>query len=494
MTDTDLAYLTVRDAGRLLRSREVSSVELTQAALRRIDEVDQYFSAFITVTADVALMLAEAADRMMRQGTDTALTGVPMAAKDILSTRGITTTCGSRVLEHYVPQYSATATRRLEEAGAVLLGKTNMDEFAMGSSNENSAFGPVRNPWDPERVPGGSSGGSAVAVAAGEAVYALGTDTGGSIRQPAALSGVVGFKPTYGRVSRYGLVAFASSLDQIGPLTRTVWDSAAVLEVMAGLDPLDSTSLDAPVPSYTSALGGDLRGRRLGVPREYFSEGMEQGVEQAIRTALAALGDLGAEIQEISLPHTQYALSTYYVISPAEAMANLARYDGVRYGLSVEGEDAWDLFGRTRESGFGPEVKRRILLGTYVLSAGYYDAYYRKALQVRTLVRQDFERAFEGVDLIVAPTSPTTAFRLGERTDNPLHMYLSDVYTVPINMAGLPAISVPAGFSEGLPVGLQFIGPALQESAILQAAHAFEQATQHHCRRPSREALPSSST
>jgi len=484
----NLPYLTITEARDRLSRREISSVELTRTLLERIEQIDARVGAFLLTTADLALDQAETADERLARGEGGPLTGVPVALKDILSTCGITTTCGSRILENYVPQYSATVVNRLLDAGAVVLGKTNMDEFAMGSSNENSAFGPVHNPWDLERVPGGSSGGSAAAVAAGEAIYALGTDTGGSIRQPAALTGTVGLKPTYGRVSRFGLVAFASSLDQVGPITRSVADAALVLHAIAGADDLDSTTIRAPVPEYERSLSGDVRGMRLGVPREYFGEGMEPGVEAAVREALEVLRQLGATIQDVSLPHTEYALSTYYIISPAEAMANLARYDGVRYGLSVAGEDIWEMFGRTREVGFGREVKRRILLGTYALSAGYYDAFYLKAQKVRTLVRRDFEGAFERVDALVAPTTPTTAFRLGEKTADPLQMYLSDVYTVPINMAGICSISVPAGFSRGLPVGLQVLGRPLAEETILRVAHAFELATDHHLRHPPLEA------
>lgn len=484
----DLTYLTIAQATSLLARRQVSSLELTRAALERIEKLDGRIGAFLRLTPDVALLQAQQADERLARGRAGPLTGVPMALKDIMSTRGIPTTCGSKILEHYVPQYTATVVERLMDAGAVLLGKTNMDEFAMGSSNENSAFWPVRNPWDPDCVPGGSSGGSAAAVAAGEAVYALGTDTGGSIRQPAALTGTVGIKPTYGRVSRYGLVAFASSLDQIGPLTRTVEDAALVLGAIAGHDPLDSTSIAAPVPDYAAALTGQMKGMRLGVPREYLAQGMDADIEKAIRDALDVYRSLGAEIREVSLPHTEYALSTYYVISPAEAMANLARYDGVRYGLSERGEDIWEMYARTRECGFGREVKRRILLGAYVLSAGYYDAYYLQAQKVRTLVRRDFEVAFAEVDALIGPTTPSVAFRLGEKTDDPLQMYLSDVYTVPINMAGICGISIPAGFSGGLPIGMQILGKPLAEATILNVAYAFEQATPYHLERPPLEA------
>ena len=483
----NLPYATITEARDLLRRGDISSVELTRAYLDRIERIDPRIGAFLRTTPELALRQAREADDRLARGCAGPLTGIPIALKDILSTEGITTTCGSRILEDYVPQYSATVVRRLFDAGVVLLGKTNMDEFAMGSSNENSAFGPVRNPWDLERVPGGSSGGSAAAVAAGETVFAIGTDTGGSIRQPAALTGTVGLKPTYGRVSRFGLVAFASSLDQIGPITRSVADAATVLKEIAGPDPLDSTAIDAPVPNYERSLTGDIEGVRLGVPREYFGQGIDPCVQSVIYEALDTYRRLGATVEEVSLPHTEYALSTYYIVSPAEAMANLARYDGVRHGLSVVGEDIWEMFGRTREVGFGREVKRRILLGTYALSAGYYDAYYLKAQKVRTLVRRDFEAAFERVDVLVTPTTPTVAFRLGEKTSDPLQMYLSDVYTVPINMAGICGVSIPAGHCEGLPVGLQILGRPFGEETILRVAHAFEQATDHHVRRPELE-------
>jgi aspartyl-tRNA(Asn)/glutamyl-tRNA(Gln) amidotransferase subunit A len=481
---SDTAYLTIEEAASLLARGESSAVELTQRALKRIDEIDSELHAFLLTTPDVALLQAREADRRIARGEAGPLTGIPMALKDILSTRGIRTTCGSKMLESYVPQYDAGVVERLREAGSILLGKTNMDEFAMGSSNENSAFGPVRNPWKLDCVPGGSSGGSAAAVAAGEAIFALGTDTGGSIRQPAALTGTVGMKPTYGRVSRYGLVAFGSSLDQIGPIARTVGDAALVLGAIAGHDPRDSTSLNVSVPDYGAALAGGVRGLKLGVPKEYFGSGMQPEVEAIIRNAIEVYRELGAEVDEVSLPHTDYALSTYYIISPAEAMANLARYDGVRYGLSVPGDDMWEMFGRTRDVGFGKEVKRRILLGTYALSAGFYDAYYLKAQKVRTLVRRDFEEAFSRVDALLAPTTPSVAFRIGEKTDDPLEMYLSDVYTVPINIAGICAISIPAGFARGLPVGLQIIGQPLGEETLLRVAHAFEQATNHHREHP----------
>jgi aspartyl-tRNA(Asn)/glutamyl-tRNA(Gln) amidotransferase subunit A len=485
----DLTYLTVSEASDLLRKREVSSEDLTRAALERIEDTDTALNAFVHVDPDLALSQAARADRRLARGEACRLTGVPMALKDILSTSGIPTRCGSRILDDYVPQYSATVVGRLLDAGCVLLGKTNMDEFAMGSSNENSAFGPVHNPWDLSCVPGGSSGGSAAAVAAGQAMFALGTDTGGSIRQPAAFTGTVGLKPTYGRVSRYGLVAFASSLDQIGPLTRSVRDAALVLQAIAGHDPLDSTSLDAPVPDYDAQLQHGVSGLRIGVPREYFGEGLSPDVAAAVRAALDHFEKLGAHVCDVSLPNTEFALSTYYVISPAEAMANLARYDGVRYGLSVQGDDIWQMYARTREVGFGREVKRRILLGTYVLSAGYYDAYYLRAQKVRTLVRRDFERVFDSVDIVAAPTTPSVAFHLGEKTENPLEMYLSDVYTVPINIAGVCSLSIPCGYSDGLPIGLQLIGKPLGEAMLLRAAHAFEQSSSYHRRHPPMEAL-----
>jgi aspartyl-tRNA(Asn)/glutamyl-tRNA(Gln) amidotransferase subunit A len=482
--------LTIHEARALLDAGAISAVELTRAVIDRILAVDNDVRAYLTLTPEVALEQARAADAA-RVGAGLApalgqpLRGIPLAIKDILCTAGIPTTCGSRILENFVPPYDATVVARLKAAGAVILGKTNTDEFAMGSSTENSAFFPTRNPWDLERVPGGSSGGSAAAVAAGECLGALGTDTGGSVRQPAAFCGIVGLKPTYGRVSRYGLIAFASSLDQVGVLTRDVTDAAILLTVIAGHDPLDSTSLDAPVPDYTAALTGDIRGMRVGVPREYFIPGMQPEVEAAVRAALQKLADLGAEIVEVSLPHTDYALPVYYLIAPAEASANLARYDGVRYGLRILGDSLEETYKQTRGQGFGPEVKRRIMLGTYALSAGYYDAYYLKAQKVRTLIKGDFDRAFEQVDVIVAPTSPTTAFRIGEKTDNPIQMYLSDIFTLSVNLAGICGISIPCGFdAQGLPIGLQMMGPALGEMTILRVAYAYEQATDWHTRRP----------
>ncbi|MCW5852614.1 MAG: Asp-tRNA(Asn)/Glu-tRNA(Gln) amidotransferase subunit GatA [Anaerolineae bacterium] len=477
----ELHALTIHAARAALQSGDLTSVTLTESLLNRIYAVDNQIRAYLSVTPEVALEQAEEADRRRAAGDTSPLLGIPFALKDVICTEGLTTTCGSRILHNYIPPYDATAYRRLREAGAILLGKTNMDEFAMGSSTENSAFFTTRNPWDLERVPGGSSGGSAAAVAADEAIFGIGTDTGGSIRQPAALVGIVGLRPTYGRVSRFGLVAYGSSLDQIGPLTKDVTDAALVLGALAGHDPLDSTSLPTPVPNYETALRSDIRGLRVAVPKEYFVEGMEPGVERAVRDAIQVLAGLGAEVGEVSLPHTEYALPTYYIIAPAEASANLARYDGVRYGHSAANpSDIWDLFRTTRDEGFGAEVKRRIMLGTYALSAGYYDAYYRKAQQTRTLIKRDFDQVFTHYDVVVCPTSPSVAFPIGARVDNPLQMYLADIFTLSLNLAGLCGMSIPCGFSEGLPVGLQFMGPPLGEPALLRAAYAYEQATPWH--------------
>ncbi len=485
MLDTALTTLTIREAASMLRAGTTTAVDLVQAHLERIEALDDRLKAYLVVTREDALAQARRADERLAAGEKDPLLGIPLAYKDNLCTKGITTTCGSRILEGYRPPYNATAVERLAERGAVMLGKTNMDEFAMGSSTENSAFFQTRNPWDTSRVPGGSSGGSAAAVAAGMAIGALGSDTGGSIRQPGALTGIAALKPTYGRVSRYGLVAFASSLDQIGPFARCVADAAILLGAIAGHDPLDSTSANLPVPDYVGALAGDIKGLRVGVPKEYFVEGIQPEVAQAIRTAIDELRGLGAEIHEITLPHTDAALPTYYLIAPAEASANLARYDGVRYGLRKPAGEMWETYMQSRGAGFGPEVKRRIMLGTYALSAGYYDAYYVKAQQVRTLIRRDFDQAFERVDVVACPTSPTTAFKLGERTDDPLQMYLADVFTLAVNLAGICGISVPCGFDEdGLPIGLQLIGPAFGEETILRVAHAYEQAAAWHTQRP----------
>jgi aspartyl-tRNA(Asn)/glutamyl-tRNA(Gln) amidotransferase subunit A len=429
------------------------------------------------VCADQALEQAAAADRRLAAPQAPPLCGIPLAIKDIYATRGVRTTCASRILENFVPPFDATVIARLREQGAVFLGKTNMDEFAMGSSTENSAFGPTRNPYDLQRVAGGSSGGSAAAVAADQCLAALGTDTGGSIREPASFCGVVGIKPTYSRVSRFGVIAYASSLDQVGPFTKTVRDAAIMLEALAGVDPADSTCSARPVPNYEAALSADVRGLRVGVPREFFVEGMQPEVEHAVRAAIAQYQAMGAQIVDISLPHTQYAVATYYLIATAEASANLARYDGIKYGLRAEAGNLLDLYNRTRATGFGAEVKRRIMLGTFALSAGYYDAYYLKAQKVRTLIRQDFERAFERCDVIATPTAPTTAFRLGEKLSDPLQMYLSDIFTISVNLAGLPAMALPCGYdSHSMPIGLQLIGPAFGEEALLRAGDAYETA------------------
>jgi len=481
----DLDQLTIHTAGERLVSGADTSVALTEAVLERIAAVDDDVKAYLALTPETALEQARAADERRSRGEDGPLLGIPLAIKDVLCTKGIPTTCGSRILESFCPPYDATVVERLKAAGAIILGKTNTDEFAMGSSTENSAFFTTHNPWDLDRVPGGSSGGSAAAVAAGECLGALGTDTGGSVRQPASLCGVVGLKPTYGRVSRYGLIAYASSLDQAGVLARDVTDAALVLGVIAGHDPRDSTSIDAPVPDYVAALTRDVRGVRVGVPDEYFITGMQPAVETAVRAAVDVLAGLGAEIRQISLPHTDYALPVYYLIAPAEASANLARYDGVRYGLRVDDGGLIQTYKASRGHGFGPEVKRRIMLGTYALSAGYYDAYYLRAQKVRTLIKADFDAAFEQVDVILAPTSPTTAFRIGEKADDPLQMYLSDVFTLSMNLAGNCGVSIPCGFDgAGLPIGLQVMGPPLGEAQVLRMAHAYEQATDWHTRRP----------
>jgi aspartyl-tRNA(Asn)/glutamyl-tRNA(Gln) amidotransferase subunit A len=484
MAHSELTDWTLLEAREALRGGQVSAVDLAEAYLARIEAVEPRLHAFVTVTADRARAQARAADARRAAGEDAPLLGLPIALKDVLCTAGVRTTCSSRILEGFVPPYNATVVGRLEAAGAVTLGKTNMDEFAMGSSTENSAFHPTRNPWDLDRVPGGSSGGSAAVVGAWAAPAALGSDTGGSIRQPAALCGVVGMKPTYGRVSRFGLIAFASSLDQIGPFARTAADCALLLNVVAGHDPRDATSLPEPVPDYLAALDGDLRGLRVGVPREYFGAGMEPGADAAVRAAIDQLAALGASVGEVSLPHTEYGVAVYYLIAPAEASANLARYDGVKYGYAAPASTLLDAYLRTRDQGFGPEVKRRIMLGTYALSTGYYDAYYLKAQKVRTLIKADFDRAFEQYDVLAAPTSPTVAFRLGERVEDPLAMYLSDICTIPVNLAGLPGISVPCGFADGLPVGLQLITPPLEEGRLFQVAHRYQQATDWHRRRP----------
>ncbi len=476
--------LTLMEVHRLLERREVSPVDVTDSSLRRIDDVEKRMGAFISVDGDLAL---KTAGSLEQDGTGEAspLAGIPMQIKDSICTMDLPTTCASRMLEQFRPGYDATAVEKLSSRGAILLGKGNMDEFAMGSSTETSAFHPTHNPWDMERVPGGSSGGGAAAVAAGEAYYALGSDTGGSIRQPASLCGVVGLRPTYGLVSRYGLIAFASSLDQIGPITRDVADCALVLSAIAGKDSRDSTSIATPEGDYISGLSQDVRGLRLGVPREYFVDGLDSGVGEAVREAIGVLEGLGGRVEEVSLPTTPHALACYYILALSECSANLARYDGAKFGYShQEASTMWEGVEKTRQYGFGEEVKRRIMLGTYALSAGYYDAYYLKAQKVRTLIREEFDRVFEECDAIVTPTAPTTAFRLGERSDDPVQMYLGDIFTVPASVAGIPAISVPCGFSRGLPVGMQIVGPSLSEQTLLNIAYAYEQVTNWHTQRP----------
>lgn len=482
----ELYSLTIHEAQEQLRQGLITSVELTESVLERIAAVEDKVQAYISLQEELALQMAQFADERRATGEDRPLLGIPLGIKDAIITEGVPTTAGSKILEGFVPPFDATTVARLREAGAVFVGKTNTDEFTMGSSTEYSAFHNTYNPWDLRRVPGGSSGGSAAAVAADEALGSLGTDTGGSIRLPASFCGVVGLKPTYGRVSRFGAIAHGSSLDQIGPIAKDVEDAAILLNCIAGHDPLDSTTLRNSVPDYVSEMKqrSDLKGLRVGVPREYFVEGMEPGVEQAARAAIEKLAQLGAEIIEVSLPYTQYGIPVYYIIVAAEASTNLSRYDGVRYGLRQDGGDMWETFRQTREAGFGPEVKRRIMLGTYALSAGYYDAYYLKAQQVRTLLRRDFEQAFETVDVLVSPAAPGVAFEVNAKVGDPMQMYLTDVLTITLNLAGICGISVPCGFSEGLPVGLQIIGPALGESTLLQVAYHYEQATDWHKQKP----------
>ena len=484
-----LTELTIHELADLFRQKTATPTQAAREYLDRIAALDPKVKAYLTVTAEAALARAAEADARFKTGAPLGpLDGVPLGLKDVLCTRGVRTTAGSKILEGFVPPYDATVVARLARAGAVILGKLNMDEFAMGSSTENSGYFATRNPWDLSRVPGGSSGGSAAAVAADLAAATLGTDTGGSIRQPAAFCGTVGLKPTYGRVSRYGLIAFASSLDQIGPFAKDVEDAALMLQAIAGHDPMDSTSAAVPVPDYAAGLGQGVEGLKVGIPAEYFIEGLDPEVETAVRAAIEILKGLGAKTESVSLPHTEYGLAAYYVIGPAEASSNLARYDGVKYGLRVPGaRDLIDMYSRTRGAGFGAEVKRRVMLGTYALSAGYYDAYYGKAQKVRTLVQRDFQKAFERVDVIVAPTTPSAAFRTGEKED-PLSMYLNDVFTIPVNLAGLPGASVPAGFTKaGLPVGLQVIGKAFDEAAVLRTAKAYESATEWRKRKPTLE-------
>ncbi|MBY6268546.1 Asp-tRNA(Asn)/Glu-tRNA(Gln) amidotransferase subunit GatA [Parageobacillus thermoglucosidasius] len=471
----------------LLQKKEISVSDLVDESFRRIGEVEDKVQAFLTLNEENARAKAkELDDKLAKEENDFGvLFGIPIGIKDNIVTKGLRTTCASKILYNFDPIYDATVMERLNEAGAITVGKLNMDEFAMGSSTENSGFQLTRNPWDLERVPGGSSGGSAAAVAAGEVPFALGSDTGGSIRQPAAFCGVVGLKPTYGRVSRFGLVAFASSLDQIGPITRTVEDNAYLLQVIAGLDPMDSTSANVEVPNYVEALTGDIKGLKIAVPKEYLGEGVAEEVRQSVLDALKVLEELGATWEEVSLPHSKYALATYYLLASSEASANLARFDGVRYGYRADNaKNLIDMYKQTRSEGFGNEVKRRIMLGTFALSSGYYDAYYKKAQKVRTLIKQDFEKVFEKYDVIVGPTTPTPAFKIGEKTSDPLTMYANDILTIPVNLAGVPGISVPCGFVNGLPVGLQIIGKHFDESTVYRVAHAFEQATDYHKQKP----------
>lgn len=482
-----LHELAAHELHQKLKARDITSVELTQSVYDRISAVEQQVQGYITLTKDIAFEQAEVADAGFERGDEMKpLAGIPIAVKDVICTKDVLTTCGSKILHNFISPYDATVMTKIRHQGFVMIGKTNMDEFAMGSSTENSAFKITRNPWNLDTIPGGSSGGSAAVVAADAAICALGSDTGGSIRQPAALCGVVGMKPTYGRVSRYGLVAFASSLDQIGPFSKDVTDCALMLNAICGHDPMDSTSVNRPDTDFTRSLVNGIKGIKIGIPKEYFIEGLDADVEDRVRDAIEVLRGCGAIIEEISLPHTEYAIATYYIIAPAEASANLARYDGVRFGFRASNaENLIDMYRMTRSQGFGEEVKRRIMLGTYALSSGYYDAYYLKAQKVRTLIKSDFDNAFEKVDVIAAPTSPTPAFKVGERTDDPLQMYLSDILTTPASLAGIPAISMPCGLTHsGLPVGLQIIAPAFEENKILQVAYTYEQHTGGHQKKP----------
>lgn len=486
---TELYGKTIHELRSLLASREVTSLEITESVLKRIEAVEEKVHAYIAVTPLLAREQANRADGRIGSGAAGVLTGIPLAIKDNLCIQGVTTTCGSKTLAQFIPPYSATVIDALAGQDAVFVGRTNMDEFAMGSSTENSCFGPTRNPWNHEMIPGGSSGGSAAAVSADECIAALGTDTGGSIRQPAAFCGMVGLKPTYGRVSRFGLIAFASSLDQVGPMTKDVRDAALLMNVISGYDRRDSTSVNTGVPDYTAVLGKEVAGMRAGIPKEYFAAGLDGEIERAVREALRVLQGLKMEITEISLPHTEYAVAAYYLVAPAEASSNLARYDGVKYGMR-RGEEGGllDMYTRSRSEGFGVEVKRRIMLGTYALSAGYYDAYYKKASQVRTLIRDDFSSAFRECDVIITPTCPNPPFKIGEKLHDPLSVYLADIFTVPANLAGIPALSLPCGFTgQGLPIGLQMLSNFFQEEKLLQVAHAFEQNTPWHLRKPTFE-------
>ncbi|MFO8086040.1 MAG: Asp-tRNA(Asn)/Glu-tRNA(Gln) amidotransferase subunit GatA [Desulfobacterales bacterium] len=482
-----LYELTIHEAARLLKNKEITSEQLTTSVLERIEQIEDKVSAYITVCADPAIEQARAADQIIAKGKASPLTGIPLAVKDLICTKGTRTTCGSLMLENFVPPFDATIMKKLNRQHAVMVGKTNMDEFAMGSSNEHSAFRPTRNPWDLSRIPGGSSGGSAAATSADMCIGAIGSDTGGSIRQPASHCSVTGLKPTYGRISRYGLVAFASSLDQIGPITKDVTDAALLMNAIAGYDPADSTSVPKEVPDYTSALKQGLKGVKVGIPKEYFeTEGVDPAVLDCVEKAIATICDLGAERVEVTLPRSQYGVAAYYVIAPCEASSNLARYDGVKYGYRASGKsDMIDMYRATRSKGFGAEVKRRIIIGTYCLSSGYYDAYYQKASQVRTLIMEDYQNAFKSCDVILAPVAPTPAFKIGEKVDDPLTMYLSDIFTLSVNLAGIPGISIPCGFSpDGLPVGLQILGNHFCEESILKTAYNFEQATEFHKQKP----------
>jgi aspartyl-tRNA(Asn)/glutamyl-tRNA(Gln) amidotransferase subunit A len=480
-----LHTLTIHELSAKLKKREISSVEITKSVFARISSAEERLHSYITLCRESALAEAKRDDERLKSGGGSPLLGIPIALKDIFLTEGVPTTCASKILGNFVPPYDATAVKKLKLGGAVIVGKTNMDEFAMGSSTENSAFAVTRNPWNVERVPGGSSGGSAAAVAADECIAALGTDTGGSIRQPAACCGIVGLKPTYGRVSRYGVIAFASSLDQVGPMTKDTIDCALMLEAIAGHDPADSTSVPAPVPNYARSLDGNVKGLRIGIPKQFFISGIERDVEQAVQDAIRKLEQGGVEVVEVSLPHTEYAVAVYYVIATAEASSNLARYDGMKYGYRAPAKDLAETYFKTRQEGFGPEVKRRIMLGTYALSSGYYDAYYLKAQKVRALIKRDFEAAFKKCDVIVTPTAPTTAFKVGAKTSDPLEMYLSDIFTISVNLAGLPGLSLPCGFDTGgMPIGLQIIGKHFDEATMLRVAYAYEQMTEWHKRKP----------
>ena len=481
----DLYKLGISEAKKLLDKKEVSAKELLDSIYKRIDSVEDKVKAFVTLPKEKAYEMAETSRQAIDAGKPSSLSGIPIAIKDNMCTKGIRTTCSSKMLSNFIPPYESTVTSKLGEHGYVLIGKTNLDEFAMGSSTENSGFFTTKNPWDLERIPGGSSGGSAAAVAADECIAALGSDTGGSIRQPASLCGVVGLKPTYGRVSRFGLVAFASSLDQIGTITKNVTDSAILMNIISGKDPFDSTSAPVDVPDFTKNLGQDIKGLKIGIPKEYFIEGMDKEIEKSVKDAVKKFESLGAIPVEISLPHTEYAVATYYVLATSEASSNLARYDGVKYGFRAEGKDLLDMYMNTRAQGFGPEVKRRIMLGTFTLSSGYYDAYYKKGQQARTLIKQDFETAFNQVDVIVTPTSPTAAFKAGEKSSDPMEMYLSDIFTISVNLAGIPGISIPCGFtSNNLPIGLQIIGKHFDEETVLKVSYAYEQSTEWHKRKP----------